>query len=151
VTTRRWLALQRPDCIAHCAGASSALTLEYAVGPHWWKRRPQAVLRGGGQREGNSRNLVLVGFDSSPGHAPGAPPSHTRVVWSPMTPQALPDTGALPLIEAAIAGRAAAKTELERQMPPRDPRVQHKQNPSSLADTPRLGCPGILLPMVWLP
>jgi len=43
--------------------------------------------------------------------------------------QALPDTSALPLIEAAVTGRAAAETELERQMPPGDPGVQHKQDP----------------------
>jgi hypothetical protein len=42
--------------------------------------------------------------------------------------QPLPDPGALPLIETAVAGRAAAEAELERQMAPRDPGVQHEQN-----------------------
>ena len=43
--------------------------------------------------------------------------------------QSLPDTGPLPLIHAAVTSRAAAEAELSRQMPPRDPGVEHKQNP----------------------
>ena len=43
--------------------------------------------------------------------------------------QPLPDTGPLPLIQPPITGRAAAEAKLERQMPPRDPRMQNEQNP----------------------
>ncbi len=43
--------------------------------------------------------------------------------------QPLPDTGLLPLIHPPVTGRADAEPELERQMPPRDPGVQHKQDP----------------------
>ena len=42
---------------------------------------------------------------------------------------ALPDAGLLPLDHPPIAGRAGAEAELERQLPPRDPRVEHKQDP----------------------
>ena len=41
----------------------------------------------------------------------------------------LPHTGPLPLLQPPIAGRAATEAELERQVPPRHPGVQHKQNP----------------------
>ena len=43
--------------------------------------------------------------------------------------QPLPDACPLPLVQAAIASRAAAEAELQRQMPPRDPGVQHEQDP----------------------
>ena len=42
--------------------------------------------------------------------------------------QSLPDAGPLPLIQPPPAGRAAAEAEFARQMPPRDPRVQHEQD-----------------------
>jgi hypothetical protein len=42
--------------------------------------------------------------------------------------QLLPHAGRLPLVEATPAGRAGSKPELERQMPPGDPRVQHEQD-----------------------
>jgi hypothetical protein len=40
-----------------------------------------------------------------------------------------PHARLLPLDHPPIAGRAGAEAELERQMPPRDPRVEHEQNP----------------------
>ena len=43
--------------------------------------------------------------------------------------QPLPDTGLLPLDHPPIAGRARTEAELERQMPPRDPGVEHEQDP----------------------
>src|SRR6266540_1622549 len=43
--------------------------------------------------------------------------------------QPLPDARPLPLIQTAVAGRASAEAELERQMSPGDPRVQHEQDP----------------------
>jgi hypothetical protein len=43
--------------------------------------------------------------------------------------QPLPHACLLPRIEAAVAGRAGPKAELERQVPPRDPGMQHKQDP----------------------
>jgi hypothetical protein len=43
--------------------------------------------------------------------------------------QSLPDARLLPLVQAAIASRAGAEAELERQMPPRDPGMQHEQDP----------------------
>jgi len=43
--------------------------------------------------------------------------------------QPLPNTRPLPLIQTAITGRAATEAKLERQMPPRDPRMQHEQDP----------------------
>src|SRR5438477_7374034 len=43
--------------------------------------------------------------------------------------QTIPDTGPLPLIHPAVTGRAATETELGRQMPPGDPRVEHKEDP----------------------
>src|SRR5437867_8244959 len=43
--------------------------------------------------------------------------------------QALPHARLLPLVEAAVAGRAGTEAELERQMPPGDPGVQHEQDP----------------------
>ncbi len=43
--------------------------------------------------------------------------------------QRLPHPGSLPLIQTAVAGRARAEAELERQMAPRHPRVQHEQDP----------------------
>jgi hypothetical protein len=42
---------------------------------------------------------------------------------------ALPHAGLLPLDHPAVAGRAGPEAELERQMPPRDPRVEHEQDP----------------------
>jgi hypothetical protein len=42
--------------------------------------------------------------------------------------QPFPDAGLLPLIHAAVAGRAATEAEFGRQMPPRDPGVEHKQD-----------------------
>jgi hypothetical protein len=41
----------------------------------------------------------------------------------------LPNAGLLPLDHPPVTGRARAETELKRQMPPRDPRVEHKQDP----------------------
>src|SRR5207237_3640990 len=43
--------------------------------------------------------------------------------------QPLPNAGALPLDHPAVTSRAAAEAKLERQMPPRDPRVQNEQDP----------------------
>jgi hypothetical protein len=43
--------------------------------------------------------------------------------------QPLRDPGLLPLDHPPVAGRAATETELERQVPPGDPGVQHKQDP----------------------
>jgi hypothetical protein len=43
--------------------------------------------------------------------------------------QPLPHTGLLPLNHPPIAGRAGTEAELERQMPPRDPGVEHEQDP----------------------
>ena len=43
--------------------------------------------------------------------------------------QPLPNARLLPLVEAPVAGRARAEAELERQMPPGDPGVQHEQDP----------------------
>jgi hypothetical protein len=42
--------------------------------------------------------------------------------------QPLPHARPLPLVQPAVARRAAAEAELERQMPPRDPRVQDEQD-----------------------
>src|SRR5215204_5386004 len=44
--------------------------------------------------------------------------------------QALPDPGPLPLVQAPPAGRARAEAELERQVAPGEPRVQHEQDPA---------------------
>ena len=41
----------------------------------------------------------------------------------------LPNTGPLPLIQPPVTRRAAAEAKLGRQVPPRHPGVQHKQNP----------------------
>ena len=43
--------------------------------------------------------------------------------------QRLPHPGSLPLIQTAVAGRARAEAELERQVAPGHPRVQHEQDP----------------------
>ena len=43
--------------------------------------------------------------------------------------QPLPEVRPLPLVQAAVAGRPRAEAELERQVPPGDPRVQDKQDP----------------------
>jgi hypothetical protein len=43
-------------------------------------------------------------------------------------PQSLPHARLLSLVQAAVAGRARAEAELQGQMPPNDPRMQHKQN-----------------------
>ena len=43
--------------------------------------------------------------------------------------QPLPRARLLPLDHPPIAGRAGAEAELERQMPPRDPRAEHEQDP----------------------
>ena len=43
--------------------------------------------------------------------------------------QTLPHARLLPLIEPPIAGRARAKPELERQVPPGDPCVQYEEDP----------------------
>ena len=43
--------------------------------------------------------------------------------------QPLPDTCPLPLIHPPMTGRTSTEPELRRQMPPRDPGMQHKQDP----------------------
>ena len=43
--------------------------------------------------------------------------------------QPLPDPGPLPLIHPAVTRRTSTEPELRRQMPPRDPGMQHKQDP----------------------
>ena len=43
--------------------------------------------------------------------------------------QLLPHTRLLPLAEAPVTGRTRAEAKLKRQVSPRDPRVQHEQDP----------------------
>ena len=43
--------------------------------------------------------------------------------------QSRPDTSSLPLIKPTPAGHTGAETELSWQLLPRDPRVEHKQDP----------------------
>src|SRR5439155_15570607 len=85
------------------------LALSTGLGPVWeppfspargWSRRPLATTR--------ARRRPAARQATAHAAAPTHPPAATR-----------PD---------AVAGRAAAEAELERQMPPRDPRVQHEQD-----------------------
>jgi hypothetical protein len=45
--------------------------------------------------------------------------------------QTPPDASSLPLVHTAMTGRAAAKAELGRQMPPRDPVYSTNRIPCS--------------------